>query len=226
MTAQVVHFVKPPQVRALSSQVFTKREVAQAFETPETKIEMAASRFGMFLISEPLVGATRRYHYLDCLALLVWLSFDRQWGPSGRKTLTSQVSHLLFGEHVTAEEYRARRAETRKQYDKAVETPRGLDEFGDRMRKILVQRREEIRQDFWSSNPLWWSRSADVNFVIFGTAQHQLITGVYDRRETRGVSYEELAQIRAQHWINATQWFCHADARLAAILEQREPADA
>jgi hypothetical protein len=125
MTAQVVHFVKPPQVRALSSQVFTKREVAQAFETPETKIETAASRFGMFLVSEPLVGATRHYHYLDALALLVWLSFDRQWGPSGRKTLTSQVSHLLFGEHVTAEEYRARRAETRKQYDKAVETPRG-----------------------------------------------------------------------------------------------------
>jgi hypothetical protein len=65
MSAQVVHFVKPPQVRALAQRTFTKREVAEAFGVPETKIEMAALRFGMFLVSEPLVGATRRYHYLD-----------------------------------------------------------------------------------------------------------------------------------------------------------------
>jgi lambda family phage portal protein len=55
--------------------------------------------------------------------------------------------------------------------------------------------------------------------VLFGTSRHQIITGCYDRRETRGASYEELAKIRATHWINATQWFCHADARLAAAVE-------
>jgi hypothetical protein len=216
-------FVRPPQVDALGGETFTQREIAAAFGVNEGQIVAAVTRFGMFLISDKTLRgrAGRRFHYLDALALLVFIAFDKHFGPVGRKTLVKEVSRLLFGDPMSEAEANERRAEVTKEYD-ALKTPSARAKFGGRMFKMHQQRRVEIRRDMWSAHPIWWSRDADRRFVLFGCDDHTIVQGLFDRRENGGkISFEKLAAIKAGQWVNATEWFCRADGQLAAVVERR-----
>lgn len=216
-------FVHPPQVEALSMETFTQREIADAFGVNEGQLVAAVTRFGMFMISDKTLRgrAGRRFHYLDALALLVFIAFDKHFGPTGRKTLVKEVSHLLFGDIMSEAERDERRGEETKKFD-TLKTPSARAKFGGRMFKMHQQRREEIRRDMWSASPIWWSRDADRRFVLFGCDDHRIIQGLFDRRVDGGkISFEKLAAIKAGTWVNATEWFCRADGQLAAVVERR-----
>jgi hypothetical protein len=177
----------------------------------------------MFLISDKIRRgrAPRRFHYLDALAMLVFIAFDKHFGLAGRKTLVKEVTNLLFGDPMSEAERDERRAEVTKKYD-ALKTPSARAKFGGRMFKMHQQRRTEIRRDMFTANPLWWSRDADRRFVLFGCDDHTIITGLFDRGIDGGkISFEKLAAIKAGTWVNATEWFCRADGQLAAIVERR-----
>jgi hypothetical protein len=224
-TIQTAHgkFVRPPQVVALAEKRFTLKELAEAFACDEGALIAAVTRFGMFLISEPGHGRTpRQFHLLDAYALLVFLSFYKQFGPAARKTLVSQVSHLLFGDPMSQAEVTERRGEMAKEYD-ALKTPSARAKFGGRMFRVLQQRRAEIKRDMFEAHPMWWSRDADRRFVLFGCENHTIITGLFDRNVDGGkISFEKLAEIRAGSWVNVTEWFCFADRQLAGVVEQRK----
>jgi hypothetical protein len=216
-------FARSPQVEALARETFTQREIAEAFRVNEGQLVAAVTRFGMFLISDKTLRgrAPRRFHYLDALALLVFIAFDKHFGPEARKTLVREVSHLLFGDPMSEAEALERRGEETKKYD-ALKTPSARAKFGGRMLKMHQQRRAEIKRDFWSASPLWWSRDADRRFVLFGCDNHTIITGLFDRCVDGGkISFEKLAAIKAGQWVNATEWFCRADGQLAAVVERR-----
>ena len=213
----------PSEVEALAGETFTQREIIDALGATEGQLVAAVTRFGMFLISDKVPGgrAGRRFHYLDALALLVFVAFDKHFGPAGRKTLVNEISCLLFGDPMSEAERDERRAEVTKKFD-ALKTPSGRAKFGGRMFKMHQQRRAEIKRDFWSANPLWWSRDADRRWVIFGCDNHTIYTGLFDRRDDDGkISFEKLAAIKAGTWVNATEWFCRADGQLAAVVGRR-----
>ena len=71
-------------------------------------------------------------------------------------------------------------------------------------------RREEIRRDPWTADPLWWSRNANQHFILFGCANHTILTGLFDKRDSLTIPLEPLAQMGVGCFVNATELFCRA----------------
>jgi hypothetical protein len=57
----MARFLRSPQVEALSIETFSLRELAEAFGVKPHDIEQVVSRFGLFLISDPVRGNTRAF---------------------------------------------------------------------------------------------------------------------------------------------------------------------
>jgi hypothetical protein len=224
LTETAEPFVRPPQVAALIGEEFSQRELVAAFSTKHGLIERAVTRLQMFLISDkPGAGtpAGRRFTHADALAILTYLNFEKAFGPSGRMTLTREVSSLLFGDLLTAEEAKARKAEFEREHQNA--KPGAAEKFVYRMHQ---QRRAELRRDPWSASPLWWSRDANRRFALFGTKNHKIIPMLFDRRIDGGkINLDTLEAMGITHWFNATELFCRADGQLTAIVQERVEAD-
>jgi hypothetical protein len=207
-------FVRPPQVMALAHETFTQAELCKAFDVEKGHIIAAVTRLGMFLVSDkigPAGRSPRQFHLLDAYALLIYLNFDKHFGAAGRKTLVSEVSHLLFGDFVSESEAAARPAEV------AAMPPGKREKF---MFRLHQQRRAEIRSDMFAASPLWWSRDADRRFVLFGCRNHTILSGLFDRRINGGkVDLAPLEKVGVGTWVNCTELFCGADATLTAIVD-------
>lgn len=220
ITLDAAPFVRPPQVAALAAESFTQKELAEAFEVKETAIIDAVSRFDMFLISKAgTPRAPRRFHYLDALALLVYLSFAKEAPAAAKKTLVKEVSALLFGDQVAPGEADERRAAVASERERSASAQAKSNKF---LYRSHLQRREEIRRDFWSASVLWWARDANRRFVLFGRENHEIVVGLFDRRTDGGkVDMAALAAMKIGTWVNATEWFCRADGQLAAVVARR-----
>jgi hypothetical protein len=220
MQAKIEAFVPSPQVVDLVGETFSTRELAAAFSATSSAIERAVIRFDMFLISERPGGGTpagRRFTYLDAIAILTYLNFDKAFGISGRKTLLKEISSLLFGDLMSDDEAKARKAEFEREHQTA--RPGSAEKFVYRMHQ---QRRAELRKDPFSASPLWWGRDANRRFALFGTKDHRIIPMLFDRRIDGGkISFDTLASMKITHWVNCTELFCRADATLTAIVERR-----
>ena len=203
-------FVRPPQVAGLIHETFSGKEIAAAFKIPHERVIDIATRYNMFLISETRERLRRNFHYLDSLAILVAYSFFKTLSPAGKKTVLSEVSHLLFGQGIALDETGLCRDEARAEGVKA-------------LYRQHIARRAELCRHPWRATPLWWSRSADKNFCLFQCRDHRIIAGVFDRRAPNGgaVPLDDLEKLGVVNWVNCTRWFCRADAQLAAILEAR-----
>ena len=212
-TLEKVEFVTTPRVETLMSEKFTKAELIEVFGS-EGAIVSAASRFGMFLVSNPpnRGAIARKFHYLDALALLVFISFAKNMPKSAQKTLTKEVSALLFGESDIAP--RARGAEI----------PTASPAKVKQLFRVHQARRNEIRDDPFRAHPIWWSRNANQNFVIFGTDDHRLMTGLFDKRDGPTIKIDHVQNFGVGLWVNATEWFARADAQLIALVERRNAA--
>ena len=149
MEGQTAAFVRPPQVADLVAETFTTRELAEAFDVKPATLELAFFRYDFMLISDPVRGkAPRQFHYLDALALLVYLGFAKHFGPAGRKTLIAEVSRLLFGELLSEGEVTERRAAIERERAKA--RPGSANKF---LFKLHQQRRVELRRDPFNMSP-------------------------------------------------------------------------
>lgn len=222
MPETIAEFVTTPRIERLLRETFTQKELVEAFAVPSSAVTAAVTRLKMQLISDHKPSTTRRFHYYDAPALLVFISFAKQWPNSAKKTLTAQVSSLLFGDPMTPQEAAARRAEVTKAFD-AANTPSKRAKFAGHMFKVTQARRREIQRHPFSANPLWWSCNGDQNFVIFGRTDHQLLVGLFDRNVNGGkVSFDALQKMKAGCWVNVTELLCRLDARLIEIVERRE----
>ncbi len=218
-----VAFPIPPQVERLMPETFTQKEIAEVLDVPVTTIIDAVSRFKMFLISEPVHGL-RRFHLLDVYTLLIYISFVKAFGPTGRKTLVQEVSALLFGEQLSEEEIERRRAGMEAEYDAA--TPSGRAKMGGRLFLDHLARRAELREDPFKAHPLFWSRNYNEQFVLFGRADHRIVAGMFDRRINNGkIDMKLLADMKLGSWVNCTEWLFQCDSALLEIVERRASAE-
>lgn len=226
-TLEEISFVTTPRVERLMGETFTAKELAEALAVKSHVITEAVGRFGMFLVSDPVTTSqTRQFHYLDVLALTIYLGFSKHFGPEGRKALLSEVSHMLFGDPLSDAEIAERRAETLVAYDRAARTPSGRAKYSGRAFKVHQQRRAEIKRDPFAACPLFWVRNANQNFAIFGCRGFRLVTLLADKQVNGGkISTDMLMRMGAGTWVNATELFARADDRLETIVNRRTEAD-
>jgi hypothetical protein len=216
----MVRFLRSPQVESLCIETFTLRELAEAFNVKPHDIAQVVSRFGLFLISDPVRGnSPRLFTWLDALAILLFLNCDKIFRAAGRENLLSEVSHLLFGDLMSEAEATERRAEI------AAERRRNIEKHDKFLVRQHLQRREELRRDPFAASPIWWSRNADQRWALFVTEDCRFITMLADRtRGTHKIDYRVLEKIKAGYWVNLTELFTVADGRLAEVITNRAEA--
>jgi hypothetical protein len=226
-TLEAVEFVTTPRVERHIKETFTLVQIAKLYGIKEHQVAEVVSRLGIFLISDPAdrprQSMPRQFHYFDVLALDLYFNFDKHFGASGRKTLLSEITHLLFGEFVSQAEARTRAREVLAEYDAAA-AKNNVAKFATHMRKVHERRKAEIVADPFAASPLWWSRNTNQHFAIFGRSDHRLLLHLADKTDRfhGKISLDWLRRNKAETWVNATEHFCRIDAQLERLVYGRE----
>jgi hypothetical protein len=220
-------FARSPVVDELATATFTQAELAAGFtDLNDRAIVDALKYLGLFLISTPQAGGKgnpRRFHYYDALVLALWATLigTGLFPTSSRRKLAQQLAGLLFGDPVTKNEAKDRKAELAAEYEKAAQTPVGRAKFSGRLWKLHDARRKEILTDPYTASPFWWNRSYHVNFFLFACDRGELVTLCLDERKTSTLSMKWLESIGARSWCNVTEKCNLIDGQLMQILDQR-----
>lgn len=231
-------FARPPEVAALSREVFTLDELAEAYRSlpfplPKSTVTNVVSRIKIPLVAEPPGGTRgRQFRSLDAYAIGLFVALDREierradHKVAARAALRTEIQHLLWGgDAMTPAEAAARTAEFRAKRTAALrkggKAARANDEF---LFKLHEQRRRELGGNIFAAPPLVWSRDPDRHFVVLLRKDVTLSFCLIDRNgPARGhLDARPLFEAGFAHMIDVTSAFGLVDAALARVVADRD----
>ena len=160
---------------------------------------------------DPAICRARHLDHVD------FQGFEKQIKPSKRPKLAKALLNAAFGDVMTEDEYQERRA--------AFAQGRSPGAFAARVHET---RRDELLQDPFSANQLWWSRSPTKQFFMLLREDGEIMCGLADKDvpDSGQIPIPLLQSMRVRATLNVTQWLGMVDKKIAEVIADRnmEPA--